>query len=174
MLSIVAKEKRCHIIDPFREYYNAERWSRTVERNIVDDLQYTSDSLWHRMQIIYPNMQAKLPRTFKIYVHLFALVALQHDISQLATKFLDYQAYILKEIVEPLLFRRMHVPVRSIVLVVRWIYWPFQYPVQMLKGRSRCFLGVVIIRERRRGVEFNSEFVVTNKLRKMPSDFAQK
>lgn len=136
MLSIVAKEKRCHIIDPFREYYNAERWSRTVERNIVDDLQYTSDSLWHRMQIIYPNMQAKLPRTFKIYVHLFALVALQHDISQLATKFLDYQAYILKEIVEPLLFRRMHVPVRSIVLVVRWIYWPFQYPVQMLKWCS--------------------------------------
>lgn len=62
MLGIVDKQ-RCYTTDSFWEDYSAvaEKLSHTVERNIVDKLQYISDSFWYRQQIINPNMKAELP-----------------------------------------------------------------------------------------------------------------
>lgn len=59
----------------------------------------------HQLEI-----KAELPRTLETYKHLFPPVVPQHDISHLAAEFLEYEAYILKEIVEPPLFWWMHVP----------------------------------------------------------------
>lgn len=111
MLDIVDEEKRLYAVNSFHEYYGAvaEKWSQTVQRNIADDLQYTSDSFWYWVQIVNPNVKAELPHMFEIYKHLFTLVVQRgHDITQLEREFLAYQAYVVKEIVEPLQFWRMH------------------------------------------------------------------
>lgn len=76
----------------------------------MDDLRYTSDSFWYRVQIIITNVKTELPRTFNTYEHLFALAAPQHNIGHLTGEYLEYQMYALKEIEEPLLFWGMHVP----------------------------------------------------------------
>lgn len=49
-------------------------------------------------------VKAELPQMFQSYESLFALIAPQHDNSQLVAEFLEYQACVLKEIVTPLLF----------------------------------------------------------------------
>lgn len=98
-------------VNSFHEYYGAvaEKWSQTVQRNIADDLQYPSDSFWYWVQIVNPNVKAELPHMFEIYKHLFTLVVQRgHDITQLEREFLACQAYVVKEIVEPLQFWRMH------------------------------------------------------------------
>ncbi|KAG0433678.1 hypothetical protein HPB47_019715 [Ixodes persulcatus] len=54
-------------------------------------------------EIVNPNVKAELPYMFEIYKHLFTLVVQRgHDITQLEREFLAYQAYAVKEIVEPL------------------------------------------------------------------------
>lgn len=129
----IVDEKRCHAIDTFWGYYNAvtENWTHTVEQSIVEDFRYTSDSFWYRVKIINPSVKVELPRTFDIYEHSFTLVAQQPNTSQLSG---TYKCTLQREIVEPLLFWRIHVldwPILSC--------WPCQYPVLMLKGLSRRF-----------------------------------
>lgn len=98
---------------------------------------YTCDSFWFRVEIINPNLKAELPRTFHTYEHFVAQVETQHGISQLAAEFLEYQACALKEIVEPLLFWRLHVP--DCPILSRWIFWSFPHPVRMLKSTFSRF-----------------------------------
>lgn len=57
----------------------------------MDDLRYISNSFRCHVQAINPNVKVEYLRTFPIYEDLFAVVELQHDISQLAAMFLEYQ-----------------------------------------------------------------------------------
>ncbi|KAG0430839.1 hypothetical protein HPB47_022338 [Ixodes persulcatus] len=101
MLDIVDEEKRSYAVNSFREDHGsvAKKWSCTVQRNIADDLQYTSDSFWYWVHIVNPNVNAELPHMFEIYKHLFTLVVQRgHDITQLEREFLAYQSYAVKEI----------------------------------------------------------------------------
>lgn len=115
------------------------RCSREVEAqrltNIVDDSWYTSDLFWYCVQIVKLNIEVELHRTFQTYKHLFALVVPQHDISQLAAEFVEYQAYALKEIVaEPYFSAGCMYQTGPFFHIVHWIFWPFPYSARMLKG----------------------------------------
>lgn len=74
----------------------------------MNDSRYTGDSFRYHVQIINSNVKAELLRTFQSYQILCSLVVPDHDLSQLAGEVLEYQAYTVKETVEPLISTRIH------------------------------------------------------------------
>lgn len=131
MFDIVDKEKHCHTTGTFWECYGTvnEKWSRAVEQNTVDDFQHDGDQIWYSMQIINPNVKTELTQTPETNKHLFALTTPQHNISNPAEEFLEYQAGILKEIVELHFSGKRMCQTGPFFHVVHWIFWPFQYSV---------------------------------------------
>ncbi|KAG0444092.1 hypothetical protein HPB47_014185 [Ixodes persulcatus] len=111
LLDLLDGNDRSTTVADLHGYYAAvaEKWSQTVERNLCDALQYTSESFWYSVQIVNPNVKLELPRVFETYAPIFKLVFLEtDDMSQLTSDFANYQSYEITNIVEPLSFWRLH------------------------------------------------------------------
>lgn len=106
LLDIIDAEKRCHTTDTFREYYGpiANKWSRSVRRSIMHGLHYTRRFVLVARADHQPERGNGIASNVPHLQHFFALVAPQHDMSQLEAEFLEYQAYDLQEIMGPLHF----------------------------------------------------------------------
>lgn len=85
----------------------------------------------HQRVILAPHLdvKAELPAAFDMHEHLFSAILLQwHDTTLQARKL----AYTVEEIVEALVFWRMH-------------YWPVSCTVQDLQASTaKCWMGVLI------------------------------
>lgn len=111
LLDLLDECNRSRTIADLHEYYAAvtRKWSQTVERNLADELKYTSESFWYNVQIVNPNVKLELPRPFENYEHIFRLVFLETDaMRQLIDDFGNYQSYAIPNIVDPLSFWKLH------------------------------------------------------------------
>lgn len=101
MPDIVDEEKHCHVFNAFLRYYDAAAGSRAMLFNKI--LSTTCDTSAICFDIAthadrQPSVKVELPQTCETYEHLFALVVPQHNISQLAAEFGEYQVYILEKL----------------------------------------------------------------------------
>lgn len=74
----------------------------------MDGSRYTGDLFRYHVQILNSYMNAEFLRTFQSYQILCAFVVPDHELSQLAEEVLEYQAYTVEEIVEPLISTKIH------------------------------------------------------------------
>ncbi|KAG0426323.1 hypothetical protein HPB47_026562 [Ixodes persulcatus] len=155
LLDLLDECNRSRTIADLHEYYAAvtRKWSQTVERNLADELKYTSESFWYNVQIVNPNVKLELPRPFENYEHIFRLVFLEtDDMRQLIDDFGNYQSYAIPNIVDPLSFWKLHA-----------VQWPVL---------SRCALRLLALPVSSANVEraFSMLRVISRKERAAMSD----
>lgn len=56
-----------------RQYYAAvtKKWYQIVQKNLPEELEYTSESFWYHVQIVNPNVKPELSQSFEDYEHIY-------------------------------------------------------------------------------------------------------